>query len=373
MGHTTRNGLSSSGITAMQLGLTCPLATLDMPFGDTYEEKSKDTFRLAFNNINGLSLSSQSLHDFLSVTQDLQLDWIGLAETHLDSTKPHVRAQFKSAMQSPQGFPAVNCIFSASDINFGTDRKRGGVLQMSINNLATRTIASYSDPYGRFTSQTHIGKNGNLLTIITGYRVGDTSQGPASAYAQQRAMLVSQNRPAKPRALFNVDIIAYTQDCQQQGHDIVLCLDANETTTKTNSSIRKLMTTCSLVDVHEALHPSKSPPSHRSGSGKIDYILTSPRILQCVTRAGILPIDDAYGSDHRLLFIDIDIVECFQGVKKDPINPRTRSFTTKNRKQSEMFRQAIRLKWERQNFSKRIKILSELMNQPTPYPSTESQ
>ena len=335
-------------------------ATFDTGLGDNHEIKERNTFRLAFNNINGLSLTKHSLQDFTTVTHDLKLDWIGIAETHLDSTKNHVRSTFKNAMRSSQGFPSVNCVFAASDINYGTDRKRGGVMQMAMNNMATRVIAHHSDPYGRFTSQTHTGKNDSLLTTITGYQVCESSQGPASAYAQQRAMLVSHHRPAHPREAFIDDLTTHIQECQHNGHDILLCLDANDTTLKKNSGLRRLITTCSLLDVHKALHPQQMIPSHRRGSAKIDFILASPRVLQCITRAGILPVDEAYGSDHRLMFVDIDIVKCFHGITSDPISPRTRSFTTKNKKRADLFRKATQEEWDRRQLTKRIKILSDI-------------
>ena len=336
-----------------------PSKYLDTSMGDTSNDKSANFFRFAFNNINGLALTSSSLQEFVSVTQDLQLYWIGLVKTHLDSTIPHVREAFKSAMRSAQGFPAVNCAFAASDVNFGMDRKRGGVLQMAVNNLATRTIAQYSDPYGRFTSQTHTGRNGTLLlTTISAYRVGETSQGPASAHAQQRVMLVTKNRQANPTAVFFDDMIEYIQACQLKGHNIILCLDANETLQKTKSGLWRLLTTCSLLDIHEAIHPHMALPSHQRGSGKINFILVSPRVLTCVTRAGILPMDGAYGSDHRLLFIDADIIKCFHGTTADPVSICTRSFTTKNKKRTDIFRKAIQQEWTQHKMSKRIMILT---------------
>ncbi len=122
-----------------------------------------------------------------------------------------------------------------------------------------------------------------------------------------------------------------------QGHEIILSLDANETHRQSNSGLRRLSTTCSLLDIHKALHPHTALPSHRRGRKKIDYMFASPRILQCVSKAGILAMDRAYGSDHRLLFVDLDIQKCFNGVTADPVTIPTRSFTTKNTKRTNIF------------------------------------
>ncbi len=178
-------------------------------------------------------------------------------------------------------------------------------------------------------------------------------------------MLVSWKRSARPRAVFIDDLIEYIQECQLQGQDIILCLDANETIQKTHSGLRRLITAYSLLDVHETLHPQTALPSHRRDLGKIDIILALPRILPCVSRAGILPMDEAYGSDHRLLFIDIDILKCFHGVTNDPINLQARSFTMKNKKRTDLFWEAIQLEWERRKLTKRIQILSKLSKKPS--------
>jgi hypothetical protein len=77
-------------------------------------------------------------------------------------------------------------------MDFEVDRKFGGVLQFAVNSLASRTISKHSNKYGWFTSQTHTGKNGKMLTTITAYRiVSGTSGGDSSAQSQQRMMLGS--------------------------------------------------------------------------------------------------------------------------------------------------------------------------------------
>ncbi len=70
---------------------------------------------------------------------------------------------------------AIHSAFSSSDLEYGKDYKRGGVFQFSINQLATRTVAYHHDKYGRFTSQTFIGKKGKRLTVIAAYRTTEGS------------------------------------------------------------------------------------------------------------------------------------------------------------------------------------------------------
>ena len=121
---------------------------------------------------------------------------------------------------------------------------------------------------------------------------------------------------------------------------------------------------CGLVDIHQHRFHSKIP-SHRKGSGKIDFMLGSPAIVNSVTRAGILSLDDAFCSDHRLMYIDIDILTFFKGISSNPAHPQQRSFTTKNKKRTTVFRQAVASKWTQRKISSRVSVLSRLSHLPS--------
>jgi hypothetical protein len=226
-------------------------------------------------------------------------------------------------------------------------------------------VKSFSDKYGRWTSQTHSGKRGILLTTITAYRVTAGSKGPTSAHAQQRAMLVTDKRGANVRQLFIQDLTDYIQQCQQSGHAIVLCLDANEIMSRKNSAIGKLARDCGLVDVHKALLPDMPRiNSHRSGSSQIDYCLATFQVIECVSQAGILAFDNALGGDHRAMYFDLDIASFFKGITNNPVSIKGRAFTTKDKKKSKAFVDAVDAQWTRRHLSSRIETLSTISKLP---------
>ena len=202
----------------------------DRHLGDDCKHKDSGSLRFVFNNCNGISLHKDSLKFLVASSRALQADWIGIAETHLDTQKAPVCTQIHSSFQSHLGYSAANCVFSASNVDYGTDWKPGGTLQITVEGLATRTIEQFSDQLGRFTSQTHVGKQGRKLTTISGYRVIEGCRGPASAYAQQRAMLVEAKRDPNPRKAFLDDLTSFIQHKQENGCNILLGLDANEST-----------------------------------------------------------------------------------------------------------------------------------------------
>ncbi len=336
----------------------------DSTVGGSHLQKDANSLRFAFSNQNGIPLSLVALADFQASIQELQVDWIGIAETHMDSSKAHVCELFRLALQSSSGYNYVYCVFSTSNIDHGSDYKRGGVLQLAVNNLATRTISKHSDALKKFTCQTHTGRNGKKLTTITGYRVCEGSKGPASTLAQQRAMLVTAQRLANPRKVFLSDLTEHIQQRQIQGKSIILCLDANESMIKLNSGICKLMETCGLIDLHAHLYPDISLPSHRSGSAKIDFMLISPDLLESISQAGIHAFDDILQSDHRTLFLDLNMTKLFHGLSSDPVSLQNRSFTTKNQKRTSVFCQEVSSEWSRRQITRRIQVLSAISKLP---------
>jgi hypothetical protein len=351
--------------TLRQKDTTQPRTWDNSILGQDHQEKQEGTYRFLFINHNGIPYNSSSFIELTAQAQKLKLDWLGVAETHLDTKKPFVQEMIRSTLLSPQGYTYAQCVSSASDVDFGTAYKPGGVLQISVDNLATRTIKSYADPYGRFTSQTFTGRNNIALTTIAGYRVIDGHHGPMSASEQQRVMLTTEGRMITPRKAFIEDLIRYILDCQDSGHEILLMLDANESMHRTNSGINRLTTICGLTDVYTSLFPDEHVSSFKYGSDRIDFCLASPLVLASINRAGILPFDVAFSSDHRPMFLDINVHTLFKGVSHNPIDLRCRSFTTKNEKRSQLFVTSVSSEWTRRNMTRRIGVLANKSLLPT--------
>ncbi len=92
--------------------------------------------------------------------------------------------------------------------------------------------------------------------------------------------------------------------------DIALFLDANERWTLT-ASILKLAEELALINLGTD-GGYDFPPSHpcitnSSRSTTIDYCLISPRILPCISYAGMTPFDLMTLGDHRGIILDIDL------------------------------------------------------------------
>ena len=134
------------------------------------------------------------------------------------------------------------------------------------------------------------------------------------------------------RAQFVTDLIKQLKIWQKEGHDIVLMMDANESSVH-GSAVDRLIYACGLTNVHvretEALEP---PPTYHRGSSKIDFVLVSSRVTHSVVSRTILPIHDGYLSDHRALLVDFDAKLLFGGHTSDVVPPRARQLTSTNPK-----------------------------------------
>jgi len=135
-------------------------------------------------------------------------------------------------------------------------------------------------------------------------------------------------QPTPKRQLF-LDLQAWISSLQDQGHDIILSLDANEVydpdspaprcplvfvqgkptiCPNHNGKLATLISTCSLIDPLARQHPSRPfPASHSRGSSRIDFILISQTLYESVIRSGCLCFHSLFlRGDHRPYFLDMD-------------------------------------------------------------------
>ena len=187
---------------------------------------------------------------------------------------------------------------------------------------------------GRWTSCTISGKQARQVTIITAYNVCNasiTTCGPMTAYSQQYHILkrTFPGRDPDPRAAFWRDLSSFITTLRTTGHEIVLMIDANDTLQKHNSKLTKWVRDSGLLDVHMHYHGTDDEPAtHSRGTNRIDYIFTSPTITEYVEHCGILPLHDICFSDHRPLYVDIDMLGYLGGHIAHPLQQLSRGIVT---------------------------------------------
>ena len=122
------------------------------------------------------------------------------------------------------------------------------------------------------------------------------------------------------RKQFITDLALFVNKLQQDGFEIILSLDANETLGQdANFGLAHLIEECTLTDLH-LLGPMEPPETYRYGTNRhIDYMFGTTAVTAAVCRAGYNSYNDGIFSKHRGLFIDLDFTQLMGSV--DAITP----------------------------------------------------
>jgi hypothetical protein len=182
------------------------------------------------------------------------------------------------------------------------------------------------------------GKGSKKIAIITAYNVSP-SRGDTTANQQQTRLLSSyirqNNLPisAHPHRQFILDLQSWIETLIQEGHEIILALDANETYNPEvpvpphklvhklgqltldkhhDGKLATLVSTCGLKDPLAVQHPERPfPPSYFRGTNRIDFILVTPNLMGAVLCTGSLPLYSLMQGDHLPYYVDLDASTAF--------------------------------------------------------------
>jgi hypothetical protein len=187
--------------------------------------------------------------------------------------------------------------------------KPGGTITMIIGKWQSRITAQGQDErgLGRW-SFAQINSKRKSLVIIMAYRPC-ASRGPTTAWMQQWTLLREKGDPnPDPIKQFYKDLEEFLQGWINKKCEILLMLDANETLGEKPGGISLVFGKTGLVDLLQHCHPHEvSQNTYARGTKQIDYIMGTAGVRDHCKQAGILPFGTGYNSDHRALFIVLDI------------------------------------------------------------------
>jgi len=158
------------------------------------------------------------------------------------------------------------------------------------------------------------GKHNKCLIIASAYCICSQKAkiGSNTVSTQQTQILLrsGQQRP-QPRNQLISNFINQIHQWQFTGHEILVCLDANEDTANPDPEISygKLLQATGLIDLHRYRHPNTiTPATHNQGSLTIDACLGTKLFSDALIGAWILPfgLPDTIPGDHRMLGLDFD-------------------------------------------------------------------
>ena len=193
---------------------------------------------------------------------------------------------------------------------------------MSVGDITSRMSERFQEKWGRWTSQTFRGRDGNALTVISAYQVvtDNPARGTTTAAAQQYSLLLHTNDKLKaPRAAFRRDLTAYVKQCKSSGNKILLTGNFNECIGQDLDRMRKVIDDCNLVDIMTRRHPGiQLPNTYARGHRCLDYALATEAVAASVRYAGYEPFNSHFPTDHGPYFIDLSISALF-GIQIQPL------------------------------------------------------
>ncbi|KAI2496031.1 hypothetical protein MHU86_18504 [Fragilaria crotonensis] len=285
-------------------------------FGDAIVYKAPDTTRFMFQNVKGLTYnqSGDDYNYYLSSMISYSIDVFGMTETNSGWQHHYVQSKFKQCLRRQLYIGKTSFGSPTQQVDLLEDSETfqaGSLIQVVVGSLTTTV---FGDPIhdstglGRWCGFTFIGKAEQKLSVITGYRTckGSVSTSPlGSTFHREYAYYRNKGiKNPQPRTEFLKDLALTIRNLQQHGHAILLMMDANSTLTSDNKLTE-------FIESHDLwdLHSSNPAPSTYIGSSdrRIDYIFGCSRTRSACTRQGTLSYFEGPQSDHRSLYVDLDL------------------------------------------------------------------
>jgi len=287
-----------------------------------HQAKDVLALRIYFQNIKGLSFRTDNDDYSYVMTNlaDLQADIIGLAETNTSWQHGFLRQSFSAAVRKHGSTIAKISFASPSkhidDIPVSETFQAGGSTTIILGPWSTACFGKdIQDPtgLGRWSGIHIRGKCGNTLSVITGYRscAGSHKTAPLGSTFHREYEFFRSNSTTtagstiNPRLNFLRDLEGLIHKLQDEGHSIILMLDANSVLSS-EIHFRDTMDRLNLTD----LHRNDPAPSTYIGAEdrRIDYIFGCTRVAETLIATGTLSYLEGPQSDHRGLYVDINAI-----------------------------------------------------------------
>jgi hypothetical protein len=121
------------------------------------------------------------------------------------------------------------------------------------------------------------------------------------------------------------------------------------------------MANCGLTNELTDVHSEQVPNTHVRGSKKIDFALVTDGIRPCIKAVGLLD-ESILKSDHRAIFLDLDLLLLF-GVSLERLErPQFRNLKLDDPRISDRYRKLLHKKFECHNIYDRVQKISERGN-----------
>ncbi|KAI2514050.1 hypothetical protein MHU86_434 [Fragilaria crotonensis] len=274
--------------------------------------------------------SLEDYHYYLQSIKSFHIDVAGLVETNTCWQHNHLQSDFKKKLWKHHqqsrvvfGYPSQ----AIDPCSVESTYQPGGSLTAVTGTITSSIFGdSIQDPtgLGRWCGFTIRGSSDFKLTVITAYRVcsGNVRTSPlGSSFSREYHYFKDQGyKSPNPRKLFFQHLAEVIRQLQDDGNAILLMMDANSQP-HNESFFENFLVSCNLVDLHQDNPPNSTYIG--SPSRRIDFIYGSESLAQKCVRAGALAYNEGPQSDHRGLFVDLEIGELQKNLIQQPLAPST--------------------------------------------------
>ena len=289
---------------------------LNEPWGDSIYHKPKHSFRIYFQNINGIQPSKPERwqHIVQTIFETYNTDIGGLCETGINWKNPTLKNKLQTSSKTILK-TQINLQHSRNNAHSpATNFLPGGTLHITKGNWIGRSVSHLVDPQsmGRWSGTRYRTKSDHSLYVLTAYRPCPSPHHSLaqsnSTYAQQYFMIQDTGESSPdPRAQFITDLTQYIQSWKLTPQDkVILMLDANERLGGEKEGITRLLADTGLTDIFSLNKASTCTiATHNKGTHRIDFMFGTINLLPYVHQCGYTAFHQDIISDHRGIFLDI--------------------------------------------------------------------
>lgn len=338
--HTIQTTAKSHTTSSTQRKIYSPEEDPNLGYGDTLiMPKPTQTLRVYCQNIRGVK-NYESWDTWIQGHLNLanwDIDIAHLTETNIKWNHSNITTANKLLKNIHQ---QLRTNMTGSTEITESDYQPGGTYCSVHGKWTGRIIERITDStgLGRWAGFRLEGRHQRNIIILSCYRPTKSQDHSDNTCFSQQWRLLRKSTPTKnpnPRTILINDLIKLTQQWQQENCDILIGMDANSHLDESPTEILSLIQETNLTSLHKHI---SAPATHSGGSKCIDFIFGTPRLANAVRSAGYLSFyEGAWPSDHRGLFVDINIPELIDGVVHNLDNPTKRHLYSNNRIQSAKF------------------------------------
>lgn len=324
------------------------LPTRGDDFGDRFSIRSAHATRIVFQNVNGLPelANDHKQRQLTGWLREARVDVALLAELNLfwpavkegNKWTDRAREVNKRGHYSSVAFNSFGGLCSNS-----LYLQYGGCVSTLFDKAAHGAVDKGVDPtgLGRYAWTRIRGKKleegeddseGEVATarskdliLVAAYRPNPSHTGMSTVWMQQRQYFVSRNDNTDPRDAFVRDLLREIIVWRTKGFEVIVGVDANEDLVVDGpESFRHKMKMAGMVEAIMRKNGDDAPATYqrRKTQVPIDGIFVSPGVV--VEQAGYLGFLENIHSDHRCLWIDINLKSTLGGYEpvKAAFSPR---------------------------------------------------